>query len=100
MGWLDPRESKEAREKFVRFITFSQTPFLPEKQPFDFKDIEFEREARELGMEIGQYLKYSPPPKDILFLHRKLGGTFHIIKRMGVQLDIHQYLLNLIEAEL
>ena len=99
-GLMDPRESDEAKELFFELLTLSLEPFQPSKQPFKFKDDDYAKRSREVGQRFTQSLKYTPPPRKILFLHRKLGGIFQLLKKMDVQLDVSPYWNRMIGAEI
>jgi len=88
---LDPRESAETRELFFQLLINSAEPFHPQRQPFEFSDRDYARQSRELGQRFTASLKYSPPPRDILFLHRKLGGIFTLLKRLEAKIDLMPY---------
>ncbi len=88
---LDPRESREAQIAFKNLMQVSLEPFNPRKQPFIFSDRDFERRTRQANLQFASLLKYSPPPRHLLFLHRKLGGVFNLVKFMDVRLDLRPY---------
>lgn len=90
-GLLSEKESPEAQKAFYDMISVSLEPFHPDKQPFKFTDPTFEKRTRQANIKFSQSLKYSPPPRSILFLHRKLGGIFNLVKKMGVDLDLTPY---------
>ncbi len=90
-GLLDPRESEESRQAFKTMIKVSLEPFDPTKQPFRFTDPDFEKRTRDANIAFSRTLVYSPPPRQLLFLHRKLGGIFNLVKKMGVNLDLRPY---------
>ena len=90
-GLLSKKESPEAQKAFYDMISVSLEPFDPSKQPFQFNDPSFEKRTRQANIKFSQSLKYSPPPRSILFLHRKLGGIFNLVKKMGVELDLTPY---------
>ena len=99
-GVLDPRESPESQVLFAEFILMGVEPFQPSKQPFMFKDDDYARRSRELGQRFSQSLRYSPPPREIIFLHRKLAGIFTLLKKLDVQLDIHLYWIKMVGTSL
>jgi aarF domain-containing kinase len=90
-GAFDTRESKETRDLFAQLLILSAEPFQAELQPFHFKDADYARRSREVGRKFIQSLKYSPPPRKIIFLHRKLGGIFNLLKNLDVELDVRPY---------
>lgn len=93
---FDPRESKEAREAFVELVFAAVEPFFPAKQPFHFRDDEYQKRARAIGIKVSQNIKYSPPPKELIFLHRKLGGLMQMCRRLDVALDLTPYWLQMV----
>ena len=88
---IDERESTLSKQRFAEMLIQSIEPFEPENQPFIFADEDYARRARDTGIAFVRSLKYSPPPRAILFLHRKLGGIFNLLKRMDVKLDLVPY---------
>lgn len=90
-GLLDERESTEAREAFKDMIQVTMEPFHPDRQPFRFSDPDYERRTTAANRRFTRALVYSPPPRKILFLHRKLGGIFNLVKRLGAEIDLRPY---------
>lgn len=88
MDLLDKRESAEAREAFIDFLLLSMEPFEKKNQPFDFSDTEYSTSVRDQAIHFSRLLKYSAPPKTLIFLNRKIGGIFNIIKKMKVAVDL------------
>ncbi len=88
---IDPRESAETQKNYVDFMRLSIEPFSPQLQPFSFHDEDYTKRSVELGRKFTSSLRYSPPPKHILFLHRKLGGIFNLLRKMHVTLDLTEY---------
>lgn len=97
-GLIDKRESHAAQESYYHMLLVTMEPFEKERQPFDFSDKAYSKRTKEAVMKFTALLKYSPPPRDIIFLHRKLGGVFNFIRIMKVQTDITQYWEKMIEA--
>jgi aarF domain-containing kinase len=44
-------------------------------------------------------LEFSPPPRRLLFLHRKLGGIFQLLRRLDLELDLQPYWVQMVESE-
>jgi predicted unusual protein kinase regulating ubiquinone biosynthesis (AarF/ABC1/UbiB family) len=88
---LDPRESLETQNNYCDFMKLSVEPFSPHKQPFAFHDQDYTKRSLDLGRKFTTSLRYSAPPKHILFLHRKLGGVFNLLRKMQVALDLTDY---------
>lgn len=90
-GLIDQRESGETRELFAEFLTVASEPFAPSRQPFAFRDAGYAERSQDIGRRFVRSLKFSPPPRRLLFLHRKLGGIFQLLKRLDVELDLRPY---------
>jgi predicted unusual protein kinase regulating ubiquinone biosynthesis (AarF/ABC1/UbiB family) len=88
MSFLDRRESQEVQEAFLDFLLLSLEPFKEENQPFNFSNGEYTQNVRNEALRFSRILKYSAPPKPLIFLNRKVGGIFNMIKKMEVRLDI------------
>lgn len=99
-GLLDPRESEEARGLFADLLISAMQPFSPTRQPFVFGDQDYAKRAREAGQTFVQSLRYSPPPRKLIFLHRKLGGIFNLLRRLDVRLDLVPYWEKMVGAEI
>lgn len=91
MGFLSEKESDQTNKLFVEFLKLSMRPFKKELQPFDFSEAEYSQNVRTHVMQLTKSLKYSPPPKKLFFLHRKLGGIFLLLRQLGVQIDLSNY---------
>ncbi len=90
-GLLDRRESLATQQSFYDMLLVSMEPFDKKNQPFDFSSKNYSRKIRDTGLKFTKLLKYSAPPTEILFLHRKLGGVFSFIKAMEIKIDIGTY---------
>lgn len=91
-GLIDRREPELAKSLFVELMKVSSEPFQKERQPFQFEDADYAKRTREAGTRFANSLKYSPPPHQILFLHRKLGGLFNFVRKMDVRLDLSGFM--------
>ncbi len=99
-GLLDPREGPEPRRLFAELLRSAMQPFAPVRQPFQFRDADYAKQAREIGQTFVRSLRYSPPPRQLLFLHRKLGGIFNILRRLDLRLDLVPYWEKMVGAEI
>jgi aarF domain-containing kinase len=90
LHFIDPREDQIVRDLYTKMIEMLIHPFRID-EPFDFGDKTFLEESRKLSWEMTQKCKYSPPPKDLLFLHRKLVGVFIFIKKLDAKLVLKDY---------
>ncbi|MEZ4444055.1 MAG: AarF/ABC1/UbiB kinase family protein [Polyangiaceae bacterium] len=90
-GILDPREPEEARQLFAEMLFSAVEPFRADLQPFRFRDEVYAARSRDVAIRFTRSLRYSPPPRKLLFLHRKLGGIFQLLRRLDVTLDLRPY---------
>ncbi len=91
LSLIDPREGPEASMRLLELLRTSARPFQPALQPFDFTDAQYARDTRESAFRLAQACRFSPPPRTILFLHRKLGGLFNLAKALEARLDLRPY---------
>lgn len=88
---LDPREPPEARALFAEMMISATEPFDSRLQPFVFRSADYAARSRDVTRRFTASLRHSPPPRRLIFLHRKLGGLFQLLKRMDVALDLAPY---------
>lgn len=99
LNFLSAKESVETQEAFLEFLMSSLSPFDKDKQPFDFSDGEYSSQVRQQALKFSRMLKYSAPPKQLIFLHRKLGGIFMLLKRLGVRADLTPFREKIINTD-
>lgn len=97
---IDARERDESKAAFAQLLRSAVEPFLPSRQPFRFRDEDYAQQARSIAREFTTGLRYSPPPRRLLFLHRKLGGLFQLLKRLDVTLDLSPYWERMVGSEI
>jgi predicted unusual protein kinase regulating ubiquinone biosynthesis (AarF/ABC1/UbiB family) len=98
-GLLDPRESAETRALFAAMLQVAAEPFAQALQPFSCRDAQYAARCREAAETFVRSLRYSPPPRALLFLHRKLGGLFQLLRKLGVTLDLRAYWEQMLQVE-
>jgi aarF domain-containing kinase len=90
---LSPKESEATLDLYLKMMDATIEPFRSDR-PFSFNDKQYAEDSKNNAMRFMKACKFSPPPKNIIFLHRKLGGVFQMIKQMDVALNLHQYWIN------
>lgn len=90
-GLIDQRESPAAFDLFVEMLLVSVDPFQSTRQPFEFADAGYAAHSLDISKRFVKILRYSPPPRHLLFLHRKLGGVFQLLRRLGAQINLSPY---------
>lgn len=88
LNFISEKESDETKQDFVDFMKISALPFDADQQPFVFSKTEYSTEVRNKALEMTKKLRFSAPPKQLIFLHRKLGGIFLLLKKLEAQIDL------------
>jgi len=88
LGFVSDKESDSTKKDFVEFMKISALPFEEGQQPFEFSKTDYSNEVRGMALDLSKKLKFSAPPKNIIFLHRKLGGIFLLLKKLEVKIDL------------
>ncbi len=88
---ISEKESQETKDKFIKMLEVSVEPFNEASQPFNFSDPGYSKRSRESVIAFTSAIKFSPPPRDLIFLHRKLGGVFNLLKNIDIKLDLTDY---------
>lgn len=99
MGLIQKRESEECRNAFVKMLEVSIAPFDPSLQPFDFASVNYAELVRDCTVDFTRQVRYSAPPHQLIFLHRKLGGIFNMLKALKVSIDLRPYWATLVEEK-
>ncbi len=86
-GLLDPREETEAQEAYLHMMDVIIAPFRHVGE-FNFATETYSQNSKDATLAFARALKFSPPPRELIFLHRKLGGVFQTLKRMETKLDL------------
>ncbi|MBP7844429.1 MAG: AarF/ABC1/UbiB kinase family protein [Proteobacteria bacterium] len=90
MKLLDVRESDECKKLFIEMLKVSLFPFRGE-QPFVFSDLNYSNQVRESVLKMIKEIRYSAPPHQLIFLHRKLGGIYNLLKRINAHVNLADY---------
>ena len=90
LSFIDVRENDEVKGIYLSMMECLAAPFRQDA-PFDFADKKFYEDSKNLSWDLSRKCKYSPPPKDLLFLHRKLAGIFILIRKLEVKIVLKDY---------
>ena len=91
---IDKRESDEAFEALYNVLKVAVRPFFSKEGNlvnhsfFDFSDKEHNMNSNNAAKELSKKLKYSPPPYNLIFLHRKLAGIYSIFSALWFYLPL------------
>jgi aarF domain-containing kinase len=91
LGLIDPAEPDAAREAFHALVEAVLVVFSPHAQPVDFQSRRLVDDASAKLKNYYHALTCSPPPAQLLFLHRKLGGVYSMAKALGARIDLLPY---------
>ncbi len=86
LGFLRGSESIDAREAFVRLCEGVAEP-LRTPGPYDFAASDLSLRVRDLGVAVYTSRGLPQPPAELLFLHRKLGGSYLLLAHLGARVD-------------
>jgi predicted unusual protein kinase regulating ubiquinone biosynthesis (AarF/ABC1/UbiB family) len=86
LGFLKGDETPEALDIYVELLRLLTEPLRAE-QPYDFRNSDLARRARETSLEALAHHRLPNPPSETLFLHRKLGGSFLLAAHIGAVVD-------------
>ena len=92
LGLLDATLRADHRD---RVITMMETAFddLRRHPVYDFSDQRLAQTLQAEGMALAQEgLAPAPPPADVLFLQRKIGGLYLLAARLGARVALHDLL--------
>lgn len=92
LDMLDRREPQPVVDAFLHMMRHIAAMFAPQNQPFEFGDLEYLKKVRESVIAFATVVQFSPPAKQVIFLNRKLGGMFHLLKDAGAAVDLHRHL--------
>lgn len=98
MGLIDSRESAETKKIYLEMMDLLCVPFR-NKELFNFNNKEFFENSRDLSWALTKKCQFSPPPKDLIFLHRKLGGVFFLIKKLNIPISLNDYWYRFVDLE-
>jgi len=90
-GFLDERESSAVKEQFYVMMGNIGAMFKKENQPFCFNDSRYLSSMREQALAFANNVRHTSPAHQIIFLNRKLGGMFHLLKDLDCRMDLSDY---------
>ncbi len=88
---IAPEEPDPSRDALHALLEAVLIVFSPTVQPVDFQDKRLVENASEKLKAYYQCLTCSPPPAQLLFLHRKLGGVYSMARALQARIDLLPY---------
>jgi predicted unusual protein kinase regulating ubiquinone biosynthesis (AarF/ABC1/UbiB family) len=98
LGLVDRKDNFEAIKLFENFLIDVLSFFRKENNPMDFSNENITSRLLENGWKLFQAQKISRPDSNLVFLHRKLGGLFSVLKESKIQMDLYPFWLLIVEA--
>jgi aarF domain-containing kinase len=96
LGFIGGDETPEAQDAYAEICSLFTEP-LRTRGLYEFADSDLSRRARDTGWAAITRHRLKQPPSEILFLHRKLVGSFLLCAHIGAHVDCHQIYRDLIE---
>ena len=88
MELIPPDESAERRAALLDLLELATEPFR-HQGPYDFGVSDLPLRAREAATRLAfRHGLRNPPPPDVLFVQRKIGGTFLLCARLRARVDV------------
>lgn len=87
MNLIHSKESVQAQQALAEFMIESLSPFR--EKLYDFTDDSYMKTVKAKSRDMVMSFKQTPPPRDLIFLHRKLNGIFQILRRLEVTIDLN-----------
>ncbi len=92
MGFTRPGDSDEIRRGFAELCMLMLEPFADHAEPYRWHGTDLPNRAMKGGMELSVQFRFRPPPREIVFLDRKLGGVFIWIAALGAEFRARELL--------
>jgi len=86
MGVLMPEDPQPLKDLFYKLCLGITEPFL-EPQPYDWRGSDLPQRVTKDGWEIFKKYPLRAPPKELVFLDRKMAGIFTLLVRLGAKVD-------------
>ncbi len=90
-GFLDKRETAEVRDLFCQLMSLIASMFRIENQPFSFASESYLKQIRDTSFEFANLVQHTSPAHQIIFLNRKLGGMYHLLKDADCTVDVNAF---------
>lgn len=88
LGFLRGDEDPEVIDTYLELCRLLNEP-LRSEGPYDFADSDLTRRARDRTFDAFAHHRLQQPPTEILFLHRKLIGSFLLCAHIRAEVDCH-----------
>ena len=95
-GWLGGDESEEQIRGLAEFLWLAMEPLrAPGKYDYGASDLIERIQAHGMALTFEKGLR-RPPPPEVVFIHRKLAGTYLLCTKLGARVDSGQMTLEVL----
>ena len=98
-GLVDSRESATAKALLYEIICIYLRIISVADQPYHFRNPDAHQRARQLSIQFVQEVKHTPPPRDYIFLGRKVGGMLNLLRDIDAVVDVPQRIFLMLASE-
>jgi predicted unusual protein kinase regulating ubiquinone biosynthesis (AarF/ABC1/UbiB family) len=100
LGFLEKDDPQELREDFINLCYLITEPFeqRPSGDPYDWGKSDLPQRVAKQGSKIVLGFKMRVPPREIVFLDRKMGGIFIILSSLNARINGREILAKFLEA--
>lgn len=86
LGVLAPGDPSELKDLFYALCRMITEPFLP-PQPYDWSATELPQRLSKAGWEMVRKFPLRTPPRELVFLDRKMAGNFTLLAKLRARID-------------
>jgi predicted unusual protein kinase regulating ubiquinone biosynthesis (AarF/ABC1/UbiB family) len=86
LGFLKATESDETKKLFWEMCLLTLEPVAADGE-FDFGKTDLPKRINQTAIQFLKGVRKTSPPKDVIFLNRKIGGIFNLLRSLGVRAD-------------
>ncbi len=87
VGFLEPEDSEELLNGFADLVLLITEPFESSLQPYDWGASDLPKRLATRGAQVAFQFKLRSPPREIIFLDRKMGGVFVFASVLKARFD-------------
>jgi predicted unusual protein kinase regulating ubiquinone biosynthesis (AarF/ABC1/UbiB family) len=92
LGFLRAGDPDEFKAKFAELCFLILEPFDSGGQPYSWRDSDLHKRVLRAAAGIALALKLRTPPREIIFLDRKMAGMFIMMSTLGVKAQVRELL--------
>ncbi|MEW6056083.1 MAG: AarF/ABC1/UbiB kinase family protein [Bdellovibrionota bacterium] len=99
IGFLKEEDSKEQVELHYQMVKLFMEPFRKDLQPYRWHESNLIERAKRIVPRFIFSFKLRPPPRDVIFLNRKIVGAYFFCSAIKAVFDPRQLLESFIDSE-